>query len=62
LDSGKESDYSGLCLAASGDFTAYQTTDGGTDGGSAPGIRDESGGDTADDRAGGLAAADVRVR
>jgi hypothetical protein len=47
---------------SSGDFTAYQTADGGSHGGSAPGIRDESGGDSADDRAGGLAAADAWIR
>jgi hypothetical protein len=48
--------------ASSGDFTAYQTADGRSNGGSSPGIRDESGGDSADDRAGGLALADVRIR
>jgi hypothetical protein len=62
LDSSKGNSDSGGCLAASGDFTAYQTADGGSDGGSAPGVCNESGGDPADDRAGGLALANMRIR
>lgn len=43
------------------DFTAYEPPGDGTDGGTAPRIGDEAGGDSTHDRSGGLAAANVRI-